>query len=300
MSKQFLFNNLKKKKLPPSPLALPIIGHFHLIKNSLYLDLTSLSSRYGPVFFLRFGSRSFVVVSSPSAIEECFTKNDIILANRPRMMAGDRLTYNYTALGIAPYGQLWRVVRRLIVVESLSFNSLQRTSVIREEEIRMILRSLFRVSKNENRSRVDLNHWISVFALNVIMKMLVGRCSIREEDAGEALGMQIIKESREMFVSSISMNTCDFFPILRWLGYYKELEKRMLSLHKKRDQFFQGLVDEIRNSGTVLEKKKKALIPTLLSHQELESDFQSDDFVKSIILVGAICSFFPTFAYEFI
>ncbi|XP_027151913.1 cytochrome P450 82G1-like [Coffea eugenioides] len=214
ISKNLLFNHVKNKKLPPSPLALPIIGHLYLIKNSLFQDLTSLSAKYGPIFFLQFGWRSFVVVSSPAAIEECFTQNDITLANRPRTMAGDRLTYNYTGPGVAPYGDLWRVLRGLFVVESLSFNSLQRTSVIREEECQMILRSIYRVSKNESQVRVDLSHWISIFTLNVMMRMLVGRCSVREEDAGEELGMQIIEEFREMFGSSISMNLCDFFPVL--------------------------------------------------------------------------------------
>ncbi|XP_071925579.1 cytochrome P450 81C13-like [Coffea arabica] len=284
ISKSLLFNHVKNKKLPPSPLALPIIGHLYLIKNSLYEDLTSLSSRYGPIFFLQFGRRSFVVVSSPSAIEECFTRNDIILANRPRGMAGDRFSYNYTVVGIAPYGHLWRVLRRLLVVESFSFNSLQRTSFIREEEIKMILRSIYRISKNGSLIRVDLNHWISVFTLNVIMRMLVGRCSIREEDAGEELGMQIIKEFREMFASGIALSLCDFFPILRWIGY-KGLEKEMISLHKKRDKLFQGFIDEFQCSDTLLDKDKKALIANLLACKEKESDFLSDDIIKGIALI---------------
>ncbi|CDP15267.1 unnamed protein product [Coffea canephora] len=284
ISKNLLFNHVKNKKLPPSPRALPIIGHFYLIKNSLFQDLTSLSAKYGPIFSLQFGWRSFVVVSSPAAIEECFTKNDITLANRPRTMAGDRFTYNYTGLGVAPYGDLWRVLRRLFVVESLSFNSLQRTSVIREEECQMILRSIYRVSKNESQARVDLSHWISVFTLNVIMRMLVGRCSIREEDAGQEMGLQIIEEFREMFGSSISMNLCDFFPVLRWLGY-KGLEKEMISLQKKRDNFGQGFIDEFRCSNTLLDKERKALIANLLSRKEKESDFLSDDAIKSFAFI---------------
>ncbi|CDP01253.1 unnamed protein product [Coffea canephora] len=284
--KNLLFNHVKNKKLPPSPLALPIIGHLYLIKNSLYEDLTSLSSRYGPIFFLQFGCCSFVVVSSPSAIEECFTRNDIILANRPRSMGGDRLSYNYTAVGVVPYGHMWRDLRRLFVVESFSFNSLQRTSVIREEEIKMILRSIYRVSKNGSQVRVELNRWISVFTLNVIMRMLVGRRCIREEDAGEELGMQIIKEFGEMFASGagIALNLCDFVPILRWIGY-KGLEKEMISLHKKRDKFLQGFIDEFQCSDTLLDKEEKAVIANLLSRKEKESDFLSDDIIKSIALI---------------
>lgn len=82
------FFNLRKNNLPPSPLALPVIGHLYLMKNKPLLTLTLLSAKYGPVLYLRYGSRPVLIVSSPSAVEECFTKNDVIFANRPRTMAG--------------------------------------------------------------------------------------------------------------------------------------------------------------------------------------------------------------------
>ncbi|KAL3514408.1 hypothetical protein ACH5RR_027125 [Cinchona calisaya] len=69
--------------------------------------------------------------------------------SKSQTMAEDRLTYNYTAVGMIPYGHLWRVLRRLVVVESVSSNSLQWSSGMREEEIQMVIRSLYReVSKN--------------------------------------------------------------------------------------------------------------------------------------------------------
>lgn len=82
------FFNSRRNNLPPSPLAFPIIGHLYLLKNKPLLTLTSLSAKYGPVLYLRYGSMPVVIVSSPSTVEECFTKNDIIFANRPRTMAG--------------------------------------------------------------------------------------------------------------------------------------------------------------------------------------------------------------------
>lgn len=119
----FLLKHLlhPRKNLPPSPLSLPIIGHLYLIKNSLQQTLTSLSTKYGPVLYLRFGYRNLLVVSSPSAVEECFTKNDVVFANRPRSMLGDRLSFNYVSVFWAPYGQHWRVLRRQTAVELFFF-----------------------------------------------------------------------------------------------------------------------------------------------------------------------------------
>jgi isoflavone 2'-hydroxylase len=81
----------RKLHLPPSPPSLPILGHLHLIKKPIHRTFHRLSQKYGQVFSVKFGSRLVVIVSSPSAVEECFTKNDIVLANRPRNLVGKHL-----------------------------------------------------------------------------------------------------------------------------------------------------------------------------------------------------------------
>ncbi|KAK3231290.1 hypothetical protein Dsin_003171 [Dipteronia sinensis] len=84
------------KNLPPSPPSLPIIGHFHLLKRPVHEALTNLSKKYGPIFLLRMGSRPILVLSSRAAIEECFSNNDIIFANRPLLPSKRISQYNYT------------------------------------------------------------------------------------------------------------------------------------------------------------------------------------------------------------
>ena len=89
-----LFFQTKKRQyqnLPPSPPSYPVIGHLHFLKPPIHRTLQSLSTKYGPVFSLWFGSRRGVGISSSLAVEECFTKNDIVLANRPRFLMGKHL-----------------------------------------------------------------------------------------------------------------------------------------------------------------------------------------------------------------
>nr|GMD88966.1 cytochrome P450 81E8-like [Ipomoea batatas] len=283
----------RKKNLPPSPIGFPVIGHFFQIKNPLHQYLASLSAKYGPILFLRFGCRSIVVVSSPSAIEECFTKNDIAFANRPPTMAGDRLTYNYTAVVWAPYGHLWRVQRRLAVVELFSTVSLHRSSVIREEEVGSLVRSLFRGS-GDGKSAVDLNSLGGTLTFNAMMRLVAGKRCVEEEDVGGVKGKEIIKEIRGViFFSEPVMSTCDFFPVLRLFGY-KGIEKKMILFHKKREEFLKGLLNETRHKKTcssdsdVLknrEEKKSSMIEVLLSLQKSEPEFYTDDLIKSYILM---------------
>lgn len=287
----FLFKRLffpnRKQKLPPGPPSLPIVGHLHHIKTSLYQALARLSNEYGPVIFLRFGCRSFVAVSSPSAIEECFTKNDIIFANRPKSMATDRLTFNYIGFAWAPYGQFWRIVRRFTVVEFFSTNCLGKSRPIREEEIQSILRSIFKITKMKS-EKIDLKHWVSVFTFNVLMRTMADKWAVDEEDSGVEKGKEIMKELREIFFTNVAMNVCDFFPIFRWFGY-KGIEQRMINLHNRRNEFLQGLVDKVRinkKSGFVRNKEShRSLIEAFLSHQDQDPEFFTDDLIKSVLLV---------------
>ncbi|XP_019156461.1 PREDICTED: cytochrome P450 81E8-like [Ipomoea nil] len=280
-----LFFSGHRKNLPPTPLALPIVGHLYLIKNSLHQSLASLSAKYGPVLHLRFGCRSFLVVSSPSAVEECFTKSDIIFANRPRTMAGDNFSFNYKALVWAPYGDLWRAQRRLAAVELLSAASLQRSSVIREDEIRTVIRSLSRLTKN---GAVDFNSLAGGFTFNAMMRIISGKRFVEEEEIGGEKGKEIIDGLRELFFASIlGMNACDFFPVLRWFGY-RGLEKKMASVSNRRIELVSRLLDEFRRKKLRFKDsdggEKTTVIETLLRLQKSEPEFYTDDVVMSIIL----------------
>ncbi|KAB1220296.1 Isoflavone 2'-hydroxylase [Morella rubra] len=274
---------------PPSPFSLPIIGHLHLLKPPLYKALETLSLQYGPILSLKFGSRSFLVVSSPSAVEECFTKNDIVFANRPRTMAGDRLTYNLTALVWAPYGHLWRNLRRFAAVEIFSQMSLQKSSIIRREEVNSLLRGLFKASDGKPH-KVEFRYLFALLMFNIVTRMVTGEPCVGEEAASTDMGKQRLEELKQIFFANLRMNLCDFFPILRWLGY-KGLEKSMIRLQAKRDELLRRFIEEnmrkksssLNNSALMDMEKKRTLLAILLSLGQSEPEFYSDDVIQAMI-----------------
>lgn len=232
------------------------------------------------------------MVSSPSAVEECFTKNDIIFANRPQSMSGDHLTYNYTAFVWAPYGHLWRSLRRISVIELFASKSLQKSSTICGEEVCSLLRRLLK-AKNGVTAKVDLKFLFSLLAYNVMMRLAAGKPCIDEEVAGTKVEKQLFQEFKERFSPGLGMNICDFIPILRLIGY-KGLEKSMKKLQSTRDKYLQHLIDEIRMRRTSSSSKtakqwktegKSSVIETFLSLQDLEPEFLTDTVIKSVIMM---------------
>ncbi|KAB5574464.1 hypothetical protein DKX38_001658 [Salix brachista] len=182
LSTKFLLQKRKKRNLPPSPFALPIIGHLHLLKLPIHRTLDSLSKKYGPIFSLQLGSYLAVVVSSPSIVEECFTKNDIVLANRPRFLGGRHLlNYNNSDMASADYGDHWRNLRRISALEILSTSRLTSLFSIRRDEVNILTRRLYSVSSH-GYAKVELRPMFFDLTSNVMMRMVAGKRYYGEDD----------------------------------------------------------------------------------------------------------------------
>lgn len=282
----WLLKRPKHKNLPPSPPSLPIIGHLHLLKQPLHKTLGSFSQKYGPIISLRFGSLPVVIVSSPSSVEECFTKNDIVLANRPPLIMGKYLHYNFTTLATASYGDHWRNVRRISALNIFSTNCLNLFLNARRDEVRILLAKLYTVSGHDF-CTVELRPMLTELTFNIIMRMITGKRHSGENGPGMEKSRQFRETIADAFAYSGTSYIGDFLPILRWVDY-DGFVKKARQLGKRTDMFLQGLIDENRNDKGGLETRSNTLIGHLLSLQESQAEYYTDEIIKGLILVSQI------------
>ncbi|XP_059463062.1 cytochrome P450 81E8-like [Corylus avellana] len=268
------------KHLPPSPPSLPILGHLHLVKKPLHRTFHSLSQKYGQIFSLRFGSRLVVIISSPSAVEECFTKNDIVLANRPPTLIGKILGYNLTTVIAAPYGDHWRNLRRICALEIFSTTRLNMFLGIRRDEIKRLLRKLGRNS-SQDFTKVELKSMFSEFTFNIIMRMVAGKryYGYGEDVNDEEKARQFREIMREAFANGGASNLQEFVPMMRWIDH-GGLEKRLMRLAKRMDAFLQGLIDEKKGN-----EEGNTMIHHLLYLQKSQPEYYTDQIIKGLIMV---------------
>ncbi|KAJ0026373.1 hypothetical protein Pint_06971 [Pistacia integerrima] len=150
------------------------------MKEPIHRSLQLLSDKHGPIVNLSFGNRCALLISSPSAAEECFSRNDILFANRPRLISGKYFNYDYTAMAAASYGPFWCNLRRLAALDIFSTNRLNMFLGIRKDEVRFLLKNLY-LNSCQNFTKVEMKSKLSELSFNIIMKMVSGKRYFREE-----------------------------------------------------------------------------------------------------------------------
>ncbi|KAK1441466.1 hypothetical protein QVD17_07375 [Tagetes erecta] len=282
VTKFTIFNN---KNLPPSPFpCLPIIGHLYLVKSPLYRALGKLSNRHGPMLMLRFGTRRALLVSSPAAVEECLTTNDVTFANRPHLLAGKHLGYDYTTLSWSSYGDQWRNLRRIASLELLSAHRLQTLSSIRSEEVLLLAKKVYGRAVTDG--VVEMKSMFFELMLNVMMMMIAGKRYYGDSGADVEEARRFKEIVMETFVLMETTNVSDYLPWWKWVGG-RGLERKMVALGVKRSVFMQGLLEEHKRKMVVIKKKedKSNLMEVLLKLQQTEPEYYTNEVIKGLMQV---------------
>ncbi|MCD7452031.1 hypothetical protein HAX54_014725 [Datura stramonium] len=144
----FLFLLIQKwrkpnTQLPPGPMRLPIIGSVHHLTSGLpHRVLKNLSQKYGPIMYLQLGEVPTVVVSSSHMAKQILKTHDLAFASRPKTMMGKIICYDCKDIAFSPYGDYWRHMRKLTVLELLSAKMVKSFSPIRQDELSNLLSSI--------------------------------------------------------------------------------------------------------------------------------------------------------------
>ncbi|XP_020580050.1 cytochrome P450 81E8-like [Phalaenopsis equestris] len=289
LTKHFLISSKgsRTRNLPPSPPSLPIIGHLHHLKKPLHQYLARLSAQHGPILLLRFGVRPVLVVSSAALAEECLTTNDIAFANRPMLPSFKLSTYNYTNIATSNYGPGWREMRRIATIEALSGHRLAFFSDVRADEARDLARRLFRETEVGGFTRVEIRSRLYGLAMNVMMRVMVGKRCYGEEN-GDEEAQRFKKMVEEAFADAGASNVGDFLPTA--IGWFlrRSVERKLARIHSYRDGFLQGLVDERRRKRRVEEDEgrsaSKTMLDAILSMQKDQPEQYTDTFIKALFV----------------
>ncbi|RVX04442.1 Cytochrome P450 71B36 [Vitis vinifera] len=263
----------QKKPLPPGPTKLPIIGNLHQLGALPHYSLWQLSKKYGSIMLLQLGVPT-VVVSSAEAAREFLKTHDIDCCSRPPLVGPGKFSYNHRDIGFAPYGDYWREVRKICVLEVFSTKRVQSFQFIREEEVTLLIDSIAQSSSSG--SPIDLTERLMSLTANIICRIAFGK-SFQASEFGDGRFQEVVHEAMALLGG---FTAADFFPYVgrivdRLTGLHGRLERSFLEM----DGFYQRVIEDHLNPGRVKEEHED-IIDVLLKIERERSESGAVQFTK--------------------
>ncbi|XP_028799831.1 premnaspirodiene oxygenase-like [Neltuma alba] len=246
------------KNLPIGPWKLPLIGNLHQLAGPLpHHSLRNLANKYGPFFHLQLGQLSYIIVSSPEYAKEIMKTHDQIFANRPKYLASDILGYNSTDIFFSPYGNYWRQLRKICILELFSSKRVQSFRRIREEEISALVRN---ISEHEG-SVMNLSPKISALTNSIVARAALGKKTKNVEHILEIV-------DRVINISS-GLSISDFYPSLKFISFITGMRARTMKVHKDFDRVLGAIIkDHQEKKGDNVGEIEEDLVDVLLRIQK--------------------------------
>lgn len=256
----------------------------HLVGSLPHHVFKDLAQEFGPVVHLQLGEVSTVIVSAPQVAKEVLKIHDLAFASRPEILASKILGYNNLDIAFSPYGDYWKQMRKICLLELLSPKAVRSFGPIREDEAWKLIASI----KSSLNMPINITEKVFSFTNGVVCRAAFGtRC--RDQD-------QLISLINEAILVGGGFEIADVFPSLKFLHSMSGLKSKLQKLHKMIDQVLDNIITEHKAKlkieamadDTESSREEGDLVDVLLRIKE-KGDLQipiSTDSIKAVIWVS--------------
>ncbi|XP_015894477.2 cytochrome P450 71B34 isoform X1 [Ziziphus jujuba] len=272
----------QNNNLPPGPPKLPIIGNLHQLGTLPHQSLCKLAKIYGPVMLLQLGGVPTLVISSAEAAKVVLKVNDLNSCSRPLLPGARTLTYNYRDVGFTPYGDYWREMRKICVLELFSAKRVQSYRSIREEEVDSLINLISESSSSA--TPVNLTEMLFSLTASIVFRIAFGTTFERSGFNNHRFH-QVVHDVQAMLGS---YSAAEFIPYVGWIvDRLSGLHQRFERTFNELDRFFQYVVDN-HLSAERTKTDHEDIIDVLLKLVREQTGFGaaqlSQDNIKAVLL----------------
>ncbi|ONK77617.1 uncharacterized protein A4U43_C02F8610 [Asparagus officinalis] len=234
----------KTLKLPPGPKGWPIVGNLFQVARSgkpFIHYVRDVGSVYGPIFTLRMGSRTLIIVTNANLAHEALIAKGPTFASRPAenptrtIFSSNKFTVNSAA-----YGPEWRSLRRNMVSGMLSSARLKQFRPARESAMDRFIDRI----RNEAQAH-DGAVWVLKNARFAVFCILLAMCFGLHLDEESIIKIdQLMKK----VLITLTPRMDDYLPLLR--PFFSKQFKNALQIRREQ---IQTLVPLIKKRQSILQ-----------------------------------------------
>ncbi|GAU28388.1 hypothetical protein TSUD_257160 [Trifolium subterraneum] len=204
--------------------------------------------------------------------KEIMKTHDINFCDRPNLLLSTLWSYNATDIVFGKYGEHWRQLKKICVVELLSEKRVQSFRSIRKEEVLDLVKSIF---ESEG------------FVVNLTQKIIsltngiTARAAFGKRNRHEKVFISAMEEILRLFGGFC---IADLYPSIKMLQMLSLSKNQLVKLQREFDIIMQDIIDDHKCSHNEANKEDD-LVDVLLKIQRENdrSHVLTDENIKSII-----------------
>ncbi|XAR52279.1 hypothetical protein NMG60_11020253 [Bertholletia excelsa] len=232
----------KRVKLPPGPPGWPVVGNLFQValsgKPFFQYVRDDLLPKYGPIFTLRMGTRTMIILSSADLVYEALVEKGQVFATRPRENPTRNIfSCNKFTVNAALHGPVWRSLRRNMVQGMLSSARLREYHRVRDVAMdRLITRLRSEAEANGGAVWVLKNARFAVFCILLSMSFGV---DLDEET------IERVDQMMKTVLMTLDPRIDDYLPLLS--PFFSKQRKRAMEVRKEQIDTLVPLIEKRRS-----------------------------------------------------
>ncbi|KAD6796050.1 hypothetical protein E3N88_06946 [Mikania micrantha] len=297
----FLLNKLTDSKLrqplPPGPTPLPYVGSIiSMLQNKptfrwIHRMMDQMNTK---ILCIRLGNVHVIAVSDPDIAVEFLKDKDWIFSSRPDTMSGYLTSGGYLDTVLAPMGDHWKKMRKILSRDILSVARHKWLLNKRIEEDENILRYINNQCKTNHgvKKQINVRSLARQYATNMVRKLIFGGRYFGKGSQDGGPGEEEIEHVDSLWTILVYLNAfcvTDYFPWLRWItdfdGHEKILRNAIFTARKYQDPLIDKRIQQWKDG---VRTEQDDLLDVLIT---LESTRLTADEIKAQILDLFLASF---------
>ncbi|KAL1828424.1 hypothetical protein DCAR_0207636 [Daucus carota subsp. sativus] len=202
----------QRRKLPPGPRGLPILGNLLQIGPLPHQSLARLAKTYGPLMTIRQGGVTTIVASSADTARLVLQKHDADMSGRIIPDAITTLEHPSHAVAWLHAGEEWRLIRRVLATFLTNTHKLDSLCELRHGVMGQMVKHVKKISELGEEHGVE----IAKLAFTTALNQMSNTCFSTNVDEYNYQDSKGFKSAVATIMElAMKFNVADYFPLLK-------------------------------------------------------------------------------------